>query len=229
MTKSWSKYIQNKILNSEFHYITRAKAEDLVFLNYHIIMNDAGLFIINSNVSILSNSSEKKNQVWRSIVKKFDLKIKTFEKSYVWKTINVKNRMIKIANRLDIKSKCKYVNVKKSRKLIIEKQIERFHKNVNNIILHLLDLNSFLANIRALIKKIMIIIINDWNIQFFVSQTTLKKRKKETKNNQDSNQSEWMILYKNKFKKIACGWNWSITIEKRSRLLYLYNYVCCFW
>ena len=53
------------------------------------------------------------------------------------------------------------VNVIKLQILMTEKQFERLHKNVNNIIRHLLNLNPFLSKIKALIKKIMITIVDD--------------------------------------------------------------------
>lgn len=62
------KYIQKKTLNSKFDYIICADAKNLIFLNNDIILqkqiiniNDAGL-LINLNISILLNSSEKKSQ-----------------------------------------------------------------------------------------------------------------------------------------------------------------------
>ena len=63
-----------------------------------------------------------------------------------------------------------------SQKLTAESQLERLHKNVGNIIMHLLNLDPFLTEIRALIKEIMFTIADDWDIKSPVPQATLKKR-----------------------------------------------------
>lgn len=65
-----------------------------------------------------------------------------------------------------------------SQKLTAESQLERLHKNVDNIIMHLLNLDLFLTKIRTLIKEIMFTIADDWNIKSPVPQATLKKREK---------------------------------------------------
>ena len=63
-----------------------------------------------------------------------------------------------------------------SRTLTVERQLERLHKNVNNIILHLLNLDPFLTEIRALVKEIMITIADDWDIKSPIPQAMLKKK-----------------------------------------------------
>ena len=72
------------------------------------------------------------------------------------------------------------VNVIKERKLIAERQIDRLHKKFGNITRHLLNLDPFLTEIRALVKEIMITMADDWDIQSPVPQATLK-RVEETK------------------------------------------------
>ena len=69
------------------------------------------------------------------------------------------------------------VNQIKSPKLIIERQLERLHKNVSNIIMHLLNLDPFLTEIKAPVKEIMVTISDDWDIKSSIPQATLKKRK----------------------------------------------------
>ena len=72
------------------------------------------------------------------------------------------------------------LNPIKLQKLIVERQLERLHKNVSNIIMHLLNLDPFLTEIKALVKEIMVTIADDWDIKSPIPQATLKKRE-ETK------------------------------------------------
>ena len=185
MTKSWSKSIQKKLFNSEYDYAIHLNAEQLTFLNYDIIpqkrivdINDHESFA-NADVFTPSNSSEEETQKWRLIVNQFDLEIKILKKTYVQR--EHKNQFAKVVNRLEVKSKWVNINVIKWHKLIDRKKLDRLHKNVGNIILHLLNLNPFLTEIKTLIKKMMITINDDWNIQSSVPQTILKKKEKTKK------------------------------------------------
>lgn len=91
-------------------------------------------------------------------------KIENFQRNVRVTLNNVKKEFIKIAFSLEIKSKWLNVALIKSQKLTIKNQFEQLHVNVNNTIIHLYNLNFFLRKIKTLIKKIMITIIDDWNI-----------------------------------------------------------------
>jgi hypothetical protein len=49
----------------------------------------------------------------------------------------------------------------KSQRLTFINALQQLHKNVNNIIMHLINLRFFLTKIKKLMKQIMITIFND--------------------------------------------------------------------
>ena len=186
MPESWSKYNPEKLLVFGFDYTSQTDAQNLVFLNYVPIsseqiddINDAESFA-SLDVSIPSNSSKEETQKWRFDVEQLQADVKTFKKTYVWPETNDENRLVETTISLKIKSRWINVDLIESENLTVESQLERLHKNVNNIITHLLNLNPFLTEIKTLMKKIMIIIADDWDIKSLIPQAILKKRE-ETK------------------------------------------------
>ena len=129
---------------------------------------------------------------------------------------NVKSRLTKIVSSLEVKSRWINVNLFKSQHLTVERKLERLHKNVNNIITHLLNLNPFFTEIRALIKEIMITIADDWNISLSSRKRLWKEERRQRSN--WLNFDEWWYRHRDKFKKAACGWHWPIIYDAGPRL-----------
>jgi hypothetical protein len=116
--------------------------------------------------------------------------------------MSLKDRVFDIMNSLEIRSRWLNIESVDSRELIFKSQLERLHKNVNNIVLHLLNLDPFLTKIRGLMKEIMLTIADDWDIKSPVPQTTLTRKNEKRKS---LTKAQWgkKSSSRGKFKKVA--------------------------
>ena len=166
MTGTWSAFVQEGSPNTDFQMIYQAETEELPFSNYGVITEEQitdendpePSLIVDQSTSDSSDdgtdeisSSEFDQLVLSGIALKEEL-----VGLILLKTVQLRPSIVQKETQGD------WNHYVESQRLTLQSELARLRKNVNNIILHLVNLEPFLTEIKGLIKEIMMTISDNW-------------------------------------------------------------------